>query len=249
MKRWLISAAFFALGLFFYFCVFGYGFLGLLLCFCGAVAAVFALLYNLRYVLPIVSPLLRKILRMLCILAILLAVITGIWIGVKSSGAEDPQQDYVIVLGAGVNGTQPSLSLAERLRATKTYLETYPEAVAVLSGGQGDNEDITEAKCMYDWLTERGIDPNRLRLEDKATSTEENLRFSLDLIEAETGSRPDTVAVISAEYHLGRASMLAKNEGVTMLGYGAESTNKFFLCNMYLREICGVWYTLLDRLF
>ena len=43
--------------------------------------------------------------------------------------------------------------------------------------------------------------------------------------------------------------MLAKNEGVTMLGYGAESTNKFFLCNMYLREICGVWYTLLDRLF
>ena len=42
MKRWLISAAFFALGMFFYFCVFGYGFLGLLLCFCGAVAAVFA---------------------------------------------------------------------------------------------------------------------------------------------------------------------------------------------------------------
>ena len=249
MKRWLISAVFFALGLFFCFCVFGYGFLGLLLCFFGGVAAVFALLYNLRYAFPVTSRVLRKILRTLCILGLLLAVVTGIWIGAKSGGAEDPQNDYVIVLGAGVNGTQPSLSLAERLHATQAYLEAYPESIAILSGGQGDNEDITEAKCMYDWLTARGIDPARLRMEDQATSTEENLRFSLDLIEAETGTRPDTVAVISAEYHLARASLLAKNEGITMLGYSAESTNKFFLCNMYLREICGVWYTLLARLF
>lgn len=249
MRRWLISAAFLALGLFFYFCVFGYGFLGLLLCFCGGVAAVFALLYNLRKVFPISSRILRRILKTVCVLVLIAAVITGIWIAAKSGGAEDPEQDYVIVLGAGVNGTQPSLSLSERLWATQAYLETYPEAIAVLSGGQGDNEDITEAKCMYDWLVARDISPERLWIEDKATSTEENLRFSLDLIEAETGTRPDTVAVISAEYHLGRASMLAKNEGVTMLGYSAESTNKFFLCNMYLREICGVWYTLLNRLF
>lgn len=245
MKRWLIAGAFFALGLFFYFFVFGYGFLGLLLCFCGTVAAVFALLYNLRFALPVVSQILRKCLKTVCILVLLAAVVTGIWIGVKGSGAGDPQNDYVIVLGAGVNGTQPSLSLQERLWATQTYLETYPGSVAILSGGQGDNEDITEARCMYDWLTARGIDPARLRMEDQATSTEENLRFSLDLIEAETGNRPDTVAVISAGYHLGRASLLAKNEGVTMLGYGAETSNKFFLCNMYLREICGVWYTLL----
>ena len=102
---------------------------------------------------------------------------------------------------------------------------------------------------MYDWLVARDISPERLWIEDKATSTEENLRFSLDLIEAETGTRPDTVAVISAEYHLARASLLAKQEGITMLGYAAKSTNRFFLCNMYLREICGVWYTLLAGIF
>lgn len=244
MKRWLIAGALVLLGLFFRFYVFGYGFLGLLLCGCGAVAAVFALLYNLRKVFPVSSRVLRRLLKTVCILVILAAVITGIWIAVKGGGAENPESDYVIVLGAGVNGTQPSLSLSERLWATRTYLETYPNAIAILSGGQGDNEDITEAQCMYDWLTARGISPDRLRMEDQATSTEENLRFSLDLIEAETGTRPDTVAVVSAAYHLGRASLLAKNEGITMLGYGAETSNKFFLCNMYLREICGVWYTL-----
>ena len=97
---------------------------------------------------------------------------------------------------------------------------------------------------MYDWLTENGIDPGRLRKEEQATTTEENIRNSLDLLEQETGTRPGTVAVVSSAYHLRRASLLARREGLTMLGVPASTRNPFFFCNMFLREICGVWYTL-----
>ena len=73
--------------------------------------------------------------------------------------------DAVIVLGAGVNGTEPSLSLRTRLDAALDYLERWPEIPVILTGGQGYGEEITEAACMYAYLTEHGADPQRLILE------------------------------------------------------------------------------------
>lgn len=247
MKRWLIAGIFLLLGILFYFFIFGYGFTGLLFFAMAGIMAVFALLYNLRDRFPKTCRFFRRLLKAVLAIVLLLSVITGIWIGIQARGAEDPEAEYVIVLGAGVNGTTPSRSLTDRLLATEEYLQTYPDSIAVLSGGQGDNEDITEAACMYAWLTERGIAPERLLLEDKATNTEENLRFSLALIEEKTGLRPDCAAVISSEYHLARASLLAQNEGLTMLGYPAETENKLYFCNMFLREIGGVAYVLFQR--
>ena len=72
----------------------------------------------------------------------------------------------VIVLGAGVNGTQPSLTLRTRLDAALDYLEDHPEVPAVLTGGQGYGENITEEQCMYNYLTARGIDGSRLLMEE-----------------------------------------------------------------------------------
>ena len=149
------------------------------------------------------------------------------------------------MLGAGVNGTVPSQALRERLEAARDYLARYPEAVAVLSGAQGDGEAITEAQCMYDWLTARGVDPARLRMETKATTTEENLRCSLDLIEAETGTRPAQIAVISGEYHLLRAELLARRAGAEALGVPSYTHDRAFYCLMLAREVCGVWAALL----
>ena len=149
------------------------------------------------------------------------------------------------MLGAGVNGTVPSQALRERLEAARDYLARYPEAVAVLSGAQGDGEAITEAQCMYDWLTARGVEPARLRMETKATTTEENLRCSLDLIEAETGTRPAQIAVISGEYHLLRAELLARRAGAEALGVPSYTHDRAFYCLMLAREVCGVWFTLL----
>ena len=95
---------------------------------------------------------------------------------------------------------------------------------------------------MYDWLVKRGVPASRLRMEDKATSTEENIALSMALIEAEFGMRPETVCIISSEYHLLRASMIAEDVAVNALLYPAETQNKLFFCNMFLREIFGIWY-------
>lgn len=222
-----------------------YGFAGILLVCTGAVIFAFGAADAMKKRFPTAVRLLNCVMLGLAALILLAGVVTGGVVVKCSSGAEEPEAAYLIVLGAGVNGTEPSLSLAERLRAAKEYLEMYPDAIAVLSGGQGDFEQISEAECMYRWLTSAGISAERLRKEDAATNTEENIACSLALIEEEFGERPTCVAVVSSEYHLCRASLLAERVGVELLGVPARTTNRVYYVQMLLREITGVWYTLL----
>ena len=90
--------------------------------------------------------------------------------------------DYIIVLGAHVDGTRMTLALLERTRRALLYLEENPGTRAVLSGGMGDGERISEAEAMYRYLTEHGIDGGRLIREERSTNTKENLDYSLELI-------------------------------------------------------------------
>lgn len=190
----------------------------------------------------------RKIFHTIFCIVVLVGVVgmiaTGVWIGANMGGTEEMDAQFVIVLGAGVNGSEPSQSLAERLEAVMDYLDAHPDAVLILSGGQGDEENISEAQCMYDYLTSHGVSASRLRLEREASTTEENLEFSLRLIEAETGKEVERVGIISSEYHLLRASLIADDLGVEAECYPAETQNKLYFCNMLLREIFAVWFTL-----
>ena len=86
-----------------------------------------------------------------------------------------------------------------------------------------------------------GIDPSRLLLEEAATSTIENLRFSMDLLQAETGSAPKSIAIVSSEYHLFRACLFAKSLGLDAVGIPAKTAIFPLRCNYYLREIVAVW--------
>ena len=70
--------------------------------------------------------------------------------------------DYIIVLGAHVDGTRMTLALLERARRALLYLEENPGTKAVLSGGKGDGENISEAEAMYCYLTGHGINGDRL---------------------------------------------------------------------------------------
>ena len=99
--------------------------------------------------------------------------------------------------------------------------------------------------CMYDGLIARGINPERIWLEDKATSTWENLQFSLDLIEEKTGLRPETIGIISSEYHLFRAGLFADACQVESVGIPAKTTLKSQKLNHFLREVAGVWHYIL----
>lgn len=187
----------------------------------------------------------RIITRMLTIILILFFAamsVTGFRILQASHGTDDPQSDYLIVLGAGVNGTQPSRSLKERLDAAYSYLTEHPNAVAIVSGGQGDGENISEAQCMYNYLTAAGIHSDRIWMEDQATNTTQNLQFSLDVITDRTGSRPEKIAIVSSEYHLYRANLFALNLGLNTEMIPAKTAIIPLRWNYYLREIFAVWY-------
>lgn len=193
---------------------------------------------------PKAANFLRRSLTVCLCLVLAAALVTGCFVVSGSFGSGDTSCDYIIVLGAGVNGTVPSLSLRERLDATLAYLENNPHTLCVVTGGQGPGEDITEASCMAQWLTDKGIDPARIILEEKSTSTQENLTFALDLLEARTGTRPETAGIVSSEYHLFRAGLIAEDLGLESVGIPAKTTWFTLRVNYYLREIAAVWYYL-----
>jgi len=160
---------------------------------------------------------------------------------VKNAASDEVGADYVIVLGAGVDGTVPSVSLRDRLEAALEYLNANPDTVAVLSGGQGEYEDITEAECMFRWLTGRGIAPERLIKEERASNTAENIAFSVELIEVGSRKEAPAIAVLTAEYHLYRAKETAKREGVSNpLGVAATTSIPILRANYFIREAFAV---------
>lgn len=152
----------------------------------------------------------------------------------------EPKRDYLIVLGAAVYGEEPSLTLVRRLEGALEYLEVYPESVAIVSGGMGPGETITEARAMHDWLLDHGIPEERILMEDKATSTQENLAFSFDIIR-ERGDDPNgNVAIVSSAYHLYRAKLMARNMEVEAAGVAAPWGYFFVMLNYFIREAFGV---------
>lgn len=178
---------------------------------------------------------------LVCIGLVLFAIIEVIVVRASHTD-KNPEAPYLIVLGAGVNGTEPSLSLLYRLEAAKQYLDDYPEAVAVVSGGQGAGEDITEAECMRLWLTNNGVSEDRIIMEDKSTSTYENLKNSLAIIRLFGNDPTDRVAVLSQEYHLYRAKFYARELGADAVGVAANTGNKAMMVSYTMREAFAVGY-------
>ena len=152
----------------------------------------------------------------------------------------DAERPYLIVLGAAVYGDRPSLTLARRLQGAKDYMEQYPESIAVVSGGMGKGEDITEAEAMLEWLTVNGIPEERVLMEPKATSTRENLDYSFEIIRSR-GDDPDgNVAIVSSAYHLYRAKLMAHRLGVEAAGVAAPWGYTSVMLNYFIREAFGV---------
>lgn len=170
------------------------------------------------------------------------AFITGCIIAKASRGNPENPYDYIVVLGAGVAGTEPSVCLLERLEAAYQYLIRHRHAICIASGGQGKWEFIPEGQCIFDELTARGIEAERIWVEDRSSSTRENIRFSLDLIQSRTGKRPEKIGLVSNEYHLYRAAMFARQQNITAYGIPAKTGWLPLYLNYFLREIVAVWY-------
>lgn len=186
-----------------------------------------------------------RIFTVCLILGLLVVGITEAIIIHASFGSPEKECQYMVVLGAKVNDNGPSVSLWDRIYGAYDYMVAHPDVIAIVSGGKGKDEPMEEAQCMFDHLTEMGIDPDRIWMEDKATSTWENLQFSLNLIEEKTGQRPTELGVLSSEYHLFRASLFTKACGVDFIGIPAHTSKLSQMINHFMREVAGVWHYIL----
>ncbi len=142
--------------------------------------------------------------------------------------------DYIIVLGAGVIGTRVTPLLAARIDKGIELLHDNPDAVLIMSGGQGPGEDIAEGEAMARYVEQKGVDLGKIIVEGKSTSTEENLLFSRELMDRD---RPRVIVVTTA-YHVFRALLLAKQQGLKCVGFGAK-TKWYFTLNALIREFVG----------
>ncbi len=242
---WLAIIPLLLMIVFFTFFMAGYSFT-VLVC-CGLIGII--LFYNAMYLLKQKNPakarsLKRMFTAVLCI-GLIIVGITEFFIIRASFGEPKESCDYAVVLGAKVRESGPSASLWDRIYGARDYLEAHPEVIAILSGGQGPDEPMTEGRAMYNELVKLGIDPDRLWLEENATSTWENLTFSLNLIEENTGLRPEKIGIISSEYHLFRASLFADACNVESVGIPARTSRLSQKVNHFMREVAGVWHYLI----
>ncbi len=180
-----------------------------------------------------------KWLKRLFLLAVVLVILieSAILVTAFQNHSED-DYDYVIVLGAGLLGDRISLTLKYRLDVAYDYLVAHPESVAVLSGGQGPGENMTEALAMSLYLSEKGIDEKRLIQEDRSTSTRENIAYSYEIFEARGDKEPE-VLIVSSRFHLLRAKRIAKEAGHTVDAMGSK-TLQYLIPNYYFREMFAV---------
>ena len=187
----------------------------------------------------------KRVFTVLLCIGLLICGITECLIIKASFGEPEESCQYMLVLGAKVRYDGPSVSLMDRINAAYDYMVAHPEVIAIVSGGQGPDEPMTEARCMYEQLVKKGIDPERIWMEEKATSTWENINFALDMIQERTGVRPEKIGLLSSEYHLFRATLFADECGVDAVGIPAKTSRLSQKINHFMREVAGIWHYIL----
>lgn len=168
------------------------------------------LLYCNRNSIPIQIPLGIRVVLLVGIaaaLALFLVIEGLIFSGMRQKGEEN--LDYIVVLGCRVKGERPTRALQERIDTAYAYLVKNPGTKAVLSGGQGKDEAISEAACMKRALLQAGIAEDRLIEENQSATTEENLKNSKACLDAQH----DRIGIVTSNFHVYRGVALAKRAG------------------------------------
>ncbi len=186
---------------------------------------------------------LKKPIRIVGTVALLLIIffvcmVAGlIFSGFFTDISDSSEIDCLIILGAQVKSDHPSLALARRIDAAYEYLHAHPNTIAIASGGQGADEPISEAQCIYDYLVERGISPDRIILEDQSTSTAENLQNSARLIP----NNCQRVAIVTSNFHAFRGQRTALNYMPDKKIYRLPASFPLYLLPHYMvREFAAV---------
>ena len=156
--------------------------------------------------------------------------------GRDSSMQEADVPDFIVVLGAQVQGDGPSLTLKKRLDRTLEFLQAHPDKTVIVSGGQGADEVHTEASVMAQYLLARGAQPAQVIEEDQASNTRENLLFSAALAEAR-GTDTSRVLIVTSDFHMCRAKYIARTLGMEPYGLTSRTWPWILKLNYTLREV------------
>ena len=126
--------------------------------------------------------------------------------------------DFMMIPGASVVDDRPSLILRHRLDGAVPYLKANPNVIVIVSGGQGPGKEFTEAAVMKEYLVSNGIEEARVWEEDKAGNTIENLAYSKQIIEDMAPGRPYRLMIVTSDFHMFRAMLLARAQGLNTCG-------------------------------
>ncbi|WP_411677322.1 YdcF family protein [Caproicibacter sp.] len=163
------------------------------------------------------------------------AVLTGLMVSGATSAP--PETATVLVLGSKVSGNVPSADLRERIEAAANYLNAHPAAVCVACGGQGRGENRTEAEVIRQGLVSRGVDASRVFLEDRSTSTQENISNAQKIIGQNALNRG--LAIVTDEYHEYRACSIARGLGASAWAVPAH-TPWYIFSACWARELLAL---------
>ena len=159
------------------------------------------------------------------------------------------RQKVVVVFGCQVHESGAlSAELSSRLKKAAAILEKYPEAICVVSGGQGSDEPYSEARAMKEYLVKRkNVDEGRILTEERSTSTAENIRFSIDRLKEEGYEIEDCAFIcVSSTFHTPRTYYLCRKLGVPECSTVSAPTPYRFLDYLYtVREYMSYVYLLI----
>lgn len=184
----------------------------------------------------------KIVVKFVSVIFVLGVVYVGFLTGliIKANNTKPMNDCTVIVLGCQVRGDHPSLMLKQRIDAAYAYLSQNPDVPCIVTGGQGEDENISEAQCMYDYLVDMGIEPDRIYMEDKATNTVENINFSKEIIEKNNFSR--NTAIVTDIFHQYRASNIVKEAELTYGSVPADCS-WYLVPTFYVRELVAITAT------
>ena len=172
-----------------------------------------------------------------CVIAF--CVVSGFMLKASMTVLPEDCPDYtIVVLGCKASGTNPSWMLEDRLNKAFRVLTDHPDAMCVVTGGKGDDEDYTEAYVMKKYLTDKGISPDRILMEEAAGSTEENLLYTKTVIELNGLS--ENIVIVTDRFHELRARMWAEKSGFVNIYAACCETRPYLVIGYWFREMFGL---------
>lgn len=153
------------------------------------------------------------------------------WLANRVPPVPSIEPRVIVSLGSGLLNNQPTSTLMARLDQVLRLSQLYPNAQVMTTGGVGRGQTMSEAQAMANYLTAKGLAPQRLLFETRSTSTYENLRFARELLPPGT-----SILITSSDFHLPRAEKIARRVSLNVVGTSPAPTPLQIRYNAWLRE-------------